>query len=332
MTHPPCQISFEQLSAYADGELQSPQLEATRDALETHVHGCEHCASQLAFLRAMKASTQRVAAEPVPLDARMRILQALNREVERELEQEPSQHNERGSGKDAAPQVTRVPSWLHGFRGPNAANWGWLAAAAALVLWWQGDGLVPSSGRTARNAAVVNSDSTESGSSNGSSQGRLVTAALTGNSLDGLLEELVSLHARPLPSEVATDDQMDRFTTEVGVPVRRPQFPDFDARFDGARLHASRNQRAALLQYTLRRAAEMRGHRVTMYVFDSDRLPLARAASLQERVFRDRPIYVGNMDGFSVGAAERAGVGYAFATDMDVDTASDLILTNLEYR
>jgi anti-sigma factor RsiW len=151
------------------------------------------------------------------------------------------------------------------------------------------------------------------------------TATMTAG-LDGVLDELVALHAEPLPPETQNPDELPRFDPLVGVPVRRPAFQPFGqpAKFDGARVHAMRDRRAALLQYTL-----ANNHRVTVYVFDSRKMPVD-ATRLQPRFVRgrggERPVYVGTMRGYSVAAAERAGVGYALASDLGSDQSSELVL------
>jgi len=128
--------------------------------------------------------------------------------------------------------------------------------------------------------------------------------------MDNLLDDLVALHAHPLPPETTNPEELPRFDPLVGVPVRRPAFQPFVASFNGARVHAMRDRRAALLQYTVEG-----NHRVTVYVFDPRAVPV-RATSLEPRVVRERPVYVGKLRGYSVAAAEKSGVGYALATDL----------------
>lgn len=66
-----------------------------------------------------------------------------------------------------------------------------------------------------------------------------------------------------------------------------PTFQPLNVRYDGARMQAVRGKRAALLLYTMQG-----GHRVTMYVFDAQTVPLQRT-HLQPRVVRQQPVYVG---------------------------------------
>ena len=137
---------------------------------------------------------------------------------------------------------------------------------------------------------------------------------------ESLLNQLVALHARPLPPETTDPNDLPRFDPVVGVPVREPVLrPRAD--FKGARLHAMQERRAALLQYTL-----PSNHRVTMYMFDPRALPVTNAPALRQRLIRDRSVYVGKIGGYSVAAAERGGVGYALATDLGADESAELVL------
>ncbi len=138
--------------------------------------------------------------------------------------------------------------------------------------------------------------------------------------MDSLLDDLVALHAHPLPPETTNPEELVRFDPLVGVPVRRPAFQPFAASFNGARVHAMRDRRAALLLYTVEG-----NHRVTVYVFDPRAVPM-RASHLESRVVRERPVYVGKLRGYSVAAAEKSGVGYALATDFDGDRSAQLVL------
>lgn len=147
------------------------------------------------------------------------------------------------------------------------------------------------------------------------------TAVESSAGFDSLLDELVALHANPLPPETTNPEELTRFDPLVGVPVRRPAFQPLGASFNGARVHAMRERRAALLQYTMEG-----NHRMTVYVFDP-RAVVMQATRLQPRVVRERPVYVGKLRGYSVAAAEKGGVGYALATDFDDDRSAQLVLT-----
>jgi anti-sigma factor RsiW len=160
------------------------------------------------------------------------------------------------------------------------------------------------------------------------------------NAVDEALDQLVALHANPLPAEEKNPENLGRLEPFVGVPVKRSALTlmrsdallavregraaaygsnglrPVAARpsFDGARLHPMRESRgAAALRYVVD------GHRVTVYVFDPRVLPLGQTRLQPRRVQArpDVPVYVGHLRGFSVAAAERSGVGYALASDFD---------------
>ena len=149
----------------------------------------------------------------------------------------------------------------------------------------------------------------------------LATTVESSAGFDSLLDELVALHANPLPPETTNPEELTRFDPLVGVPVRRPAFQPLGASFKGARVHAMHERRAALLQYTMEG-----NHRMTVYVFDPRAIAM-QATRLQPRFVRERPVYVGKLRGYSVAAAEKGGVGYALATDFDDDRSAQLVLT-----
>lgn len=189
------------------------------------------------------------------------------------------------------------------FGGAKLVSWKYaaaLAAAATVVL----------SVAAAKNREDASASSTTRATTVESSMG-----------FDSLLDELVALHANPLPPETTNPEELTRFDPLVGVPVRRPAFQPLGANFNGARVHAMRERRAALLQYTMEG-----NHRMTVYVFDP-RAVVMQATRLQPRVVRERPVYVGKLRGYSVAAAEKGGVGYALATDLDDDRSAQLVLT-----
>lgn len=143
--------------------------------------------------------------------------------------------------------------------------------------------------------------------------------------VESLLDDLVVQHAQPLPPETTDPEDLPRFDPFVGVPVRRPAFQPFHVDFKGARVHTMRDRRAALLQYTV-----AGGHRVTVYMFNSRTMPVQKSPMLRPRLVRERPVYVGRVNGYSVAAAERSGVGYALATDLGDDESTQLVLAAMQ--
>lgn len=144
---------------------------------------------------------------------------------------------------------------------------------------------------------------------------------MTTASVESLLDDLVTQHAQPLPPETTNPEDLPRFDPFVGVPVRRPQFQPFPVKFEGARVHTMRDRRAAMLQYVAHG-----GHRVTVYLFNPRAVPVERAPMLRARMVRERPVYVGRINGYSVAAAEKSGVGYALATDLSDEESTQLVL------
>lgn len=141
---------------------------------------------------------------------------------------------------------------------------------------------------------------------------------------DALLDELVERHAQPLPPEITDPDQVPRFDPWLGVRVQRPAFKPFDASFKGGRLYPVSDHAYAQLRYT------MHGDRVvTVYVFNPSVVPI-RATRLDHRLVRKNvPLYYGRLRGYSVAAIEQSGVGYAFASDLDTDDNTKMVMAAL---
>lgn len=136
-------------------------------------------------------------------------------------------------------------------------------------------------------------------------------------SIEKLLEDLVTNHERSSP-QFTEQGLLPQLEPEVGVPVRLPNFKQYGARWEGVSVVPVSNQRAASLRYRIA------GHKLTVYVYDAARLPVR--ATLQERVVRNEPVYVGSRHGVSIAATERSnGVGYAIATDLNKDESAELV-------
>ena len=174
-----------------------------------------------------------------------------------------------------------------------------MAAAAALVLVW---------------AASVNQ-------SQPSRSPGPQTAHVTpiGAKVEQLLDEFVEHHANPPQPEVVDESLIPGLEPEVGVPVRVPTLSEYGAEWEGGSvvLISTQRRRAASLRYNLD------GHRLTVYVYDAARFPLR--ATLEPRVVRNIPVYVGTRRGYSIAAAEKRGVGYAVATDLDDSESAELV-------
>ncbi|MBX3184720.1 MAG: hypothetical protein KIT72_05055 [Polyangiaceae bacterium] len=144
----------------------------------------------------------------------------------------------------------------------------------------------------------------------------------TALSVDELVDELVSHHAAPSAPEVMEPQLVQDFERRVGVPVHLPQgLTDYGAQWLGGSVVMVRNQNAASFHY------RMGAHRVTVYVYDSERVPVRYI--LKPRVLRNTPVYMGSRRGYTIAAVERRGVGYAVATDLDEPESAELVVASM---
>lgn len=174
-----------------------------------------------------------------------------------------------------------------------------IAAAAAVVMVW---------------AATANKRTADT-SGGGVAKSDI---ASTPASVEKLIEELVANHQRSSGPQFTEPTLLSQLEPEVGVPVREPNFKQFGARWEGVSVVPVSNQRAASLRYRIA------GHKLTVYVYDASRMPVR--STLQQRLVRDEPVYVGSRHGVSIAATERSnGVGYAIATDLNKDESAELV-------
>ncbi|WP_437286678.1 anti-sigma factor family protein [Sorangium sp. So ce406] len=256
--------------------------------LESHLVQCPPCFEQVKVLRSLRASLKRSKPPACPNALRARVAASIAHEHARETAQ----------SFEARPRL------MH--RGYAAA----LAVAAGVVF------MV---GVTRQRAAAPPPEAAKSPT-------KMEADAARAESVEILLDDLVTQHAQPLPPETTNPEDLPRFDPFVGVPVRRPEFQSMPVNFMGARVHTMRDRRAALLQYVVRG-----NHRVTVYLFNSRAVPVQKAQPiLQPRVVRERPVYVGKINGYSVVAAERSGVGYALASDLGDDLSTQLVLAAMQ--
>lgn len=168
-----------------------------------------------------------------------------------------------------------------------------VAAAAALTLVWAGTTHNGSDERTARKGSQY--------------------AQLDHSNVDELIEGFVQHHVTSRP-EAMSPTLLPEYEREVGVPVRVPSLKQYGANWEGVSVVPIRNQRAASLRY------KIGSHRVTLYMYDSSRFPIEKR--LQRRQVGDTAVYVGSRRGYSIGATDSRGVGYALASDLnDAETA-----------
>jgi anti-sigma factor RsiW len=144
--------------------------------------------------------------------------------------------------------------------------------------------------------------------------------------LDTLVDQFVDWHSRPLPPEITNANDMPGFEPYVGVPVKAPPLQPFGAHLVGGRILPlpirDLQKVAAMLQYTLQN-----GHRISVYVYDPRRV-VANPSHLRPwgAASTSEPVYVGSVRGYTVATAQRQGVGYAVASDLDDDENAELAL------
>jgi anti-sigma factor RsiW len=166
-----------------------------------------------------------------------------------------------------------------------------LATAAAIALFW---------GAATRGRSQPN--------------GEVTTAGLG----DELLAEAVAEHAQPLPFEATDRDAVRSLEKYVGVPVRPASFERAGARLVGGRVLPLHAQRAAMVQYEVGPAKQ----RVSVVVYDAEKIQVGE--NLAPREVGTAEVRVGQQKGYSVVVAQRAGVGYVLASDLDPDKSAQL--------
>lgn len=297
-----CECFAASIDPYVDGELDACHAMD----MDAHALACPACAERVATCRAIRRSLRRVAETQRAPDAlRARLCAAMlveKRRVEGVGGAELASASEAERGIDGDGSREASPKLV-------ALKYAVAFAAAAGIAFAVG---LP----RLRKPLEARSN-----------PWAYASAAASPLELDAMLEDLVALHAHPLPPETTNPDELQRFDPLVGVPVRRPSFKLFGASFDGARVHAVRDRRTAILQYST-----PSGHRITVYVFDPLVMPVIRATLLQPRMVRERHVFVGTLRGYSVAAAEskKRGVGYALASDLGDDESSDMVVAAVQ--
>lgn len=283
------------VDAFVDGELSAERVIET----EEHVMECGSCQERVSLTKAIHVGTRRAVHEAAHVSAGFeeRVKAALAAERAREEAAQSRGRLEGGKQNDrskALPWRAVVP----------------VAAAAAFAL------------------AFANSKSdTKKPFSQASMNGLAVGVPLTheaestgADNEEQLIEELIRLHAASPPPEVTEPRLMPQLEREVGLPVRlQPEFNSYGARWQGGSVVPVKNEPAASLYYHLD------GHRLTVYVFDAERVPLRRTNVLKPRVVKNRPVFVGTKRGYSIAAIENKGVGYAIATDLEPQESAELV-------
>jgi anti-sigma factor RsiW len=281
------------LSPYVDGELDA----AHAVDMEAHVIACGACAERVALIRATRHSMKRTAAERCPAALRARVQASIADEQRRAV-------IAHGPAEGAAsPQAKLI-------RLRYAVG---LAAAAGVVF---------AMGMHRYAEPAVGSDMPLAGDA----------PARADLGIDGILDELVQLHAHPYQPDTTDPGELGRFDRRLGVRVQAPAFSPFVVRFQGARLHPVSDRGTMLqLQYAMADASATAadGKHITIYAFNPA-VVRVQARRLEQRMVRKRPILVGQLRGYSVAALEQSGVGYAVASDFDTDQSAQMVLAALQ--
>jgi anti-sigma factor (TIGR02949 family) len=250
--------------------------------VECHLDSCPTCSARVALGRAMKRAVRSTTRElEAPASLRARIAAS-------------------AEALETSRARVRRPSWQ------SAIPW---AAAAAIAI-GIGGGVrafgTPSETPTQQTRGDLRGD-------------QQPIAAAAAHSL--MLDEFAGYHARPLPPEEIDPVRINSvFSPIVGVPVRPVGFAaalmeQKPTTFSGGRLMRVHSEPAATLFY------DVGGNRVTVFVFDPQRIHLRSACCLAPKMIRshggiEKVMLVGRAKGYPLAAFERDGVGYAVSADM----------------
>lgn len=274
------------METYLDGELDPSQV----IEVESHTRTCSKCSERVMLDRAIRTGIRRrVSAAQPPTELHERIVAAMM--------------EERAHHRLAGPVGTsRLAS-------PRSVT-GWMLVAAAAAA-----------------AAIPVWRKTHTDDVAATAVSKMATVEANGGNvdIDTMINELVDWHARPLPPEITDARDLSSFEPYVGVPVHAPPLPSpFGARWLGGRILPVVNQSVtAMLQYTIQN-----GHRLSVYVYDPRRIRV-QPSSLKPHVIGKNgsaPVYMGRVRGYSFAAAERRGVGYAIASDLEDEDSAEVTL------
>jgi anti-sigma factor RsiW len=138
-----------------------------------------------------------------------------------------------------------------------------------------------------------------------------------------LLAEFVDEHTHPLPPDALSAREVRGLEKYVGFPVSPGNFERAGAHLVGGRvLSLMPAQRGAMIQYVVGSGDHER--RLSVFVYDAQKIPEVGMANLAPRAVGTAEVRVGREKGYSVAAAQRAGVGYLIASDLDPDESARL--------
>jgi len=275
------------LETFKDGELGTDSILS----VEAHLDHCTRCSEELELLLAIQGSVRKAVRDDAVVSEAFlgRLRTSLDAEREREASEDESER-----------QLTSLERW-------RSRAWPALAVAAAAALWlWRP---TPNERMNARSGDPVMENHAE--------------VAYGAPSVQELLDKLVDYHSHPPQPQVTEPALVPRFEQQVGVRVELPRLTQYGAHWTGGSVVPVNNQRAAFLNYDLPGYDAPAGRRITLYVYDSERVPVH--ASLEPRMVQNQAVYVGKRRGYSIAARQRAGIGYAIATDLDDQESAEII-------
>ncbi|WP_394834037.1 zf-HC2 domain-containing protein [Pendulispora rubella] len=283
------------LGAYVDGELEPSRVLE----VDEHVASCETCRERVQLDHAVRGSLKRIVKASAPEGLRSRVALAMAAERERGERRADAQAGF-FSGRRAS-----VP----------AGAVGHVAAARDTGMMWRA--MVPLASAAA--LAVVWGVATRGPMSKSTTSDKLAA----GLASDTLIQDLVAEHSHPLPPESTDPKAVNDLERYVGVPVRPTSFEKrTGARLVGGRvLPMMHHERAAMLTYEIGTGADLR--RVSVFVYDPKHIQMD-ADELAPRAVGTAQVRVGNFNGFSLAVTQRAGVGYAIASNLDAERSAQL--------
>jgi anti-sigma factor RsiW len=251
--------------------------------IEAHLAECHSCSSRLQLDHAVRKSVRRATYGAAVPSYAFR--ERLMHSLRAETER-----TEAAEREAAAPRGSML-SW---------SNIAPLAAAAAFALIWK----------------ALPHESSKADDTQTSPRVKEASVVEPFN-IEKMLNDIVDKHLDRSAPAVTEASLMEHLEPEVGVPVHAPNLLQYGARWEGGSVVPLQNQRAASLRY------RVAGHRVTVYVFNSEKAPFSRGFT--KRVVRNEPVYVTWKRGVSIAATDRRGVAYAVATDLSEDEGAEIV-------
>lgn len=138
-------------------------------------------------------------------------------------------------------------------------------------------------------------------------------------SSNNLVDVLVDYHNNSDEPDAVDPSTVAEMEPQLGFPIHAPDLNRFGARFVGADLVPIDHTTMAKLRYTIA------GRRVTLYMYDAEKLPMRAQWALSPGVVGQRAVFTGNRRGYSIATSEQQGVGYAVTGDLSREESAELV-------